>query len=87
MPAHTDDAPLETLFLPLLDGRVSWPEGALFLRAREGWPLHERDWPGLVCEQTFKPDAEALERAGLRVATDCAETYSLVLALPPRQRD
>lgn len=88
MPARTDDAPLETLFLPLLDGRISWPsDGALFLRARDGWPLHERNWPGLVCEQTFKPDADALQRAGLRVVADSSEKHSLVLMLPPRQRD
>lgn len=88
MPARTDDAPLETLFLPLLDGRLAWPEdGALFLRARDGWPLHERRWPGLVCEQTFKPDADALERVGIPVTADSADMHSLVLMLPPRQRD
>lgn len=88
MPARTDDAPLETLFLPLLDGRLPWPsDGALFMRARDGWPLHERDWPGLLCEQTFKTDADALERFGLRVVTEATGTYSLILLLPPRQRD
>jgi 16S RNA G1207 methylase RsmC len=86
------DPPLETLFLPLLDGPLAWPaRGALFLRARFGAPLQARAWPGLVCQQTFQPDAAALERANLRVLThdlDAAtERFPLVLLLPPRQRD
>lgn len=86
-----DDPPLETLFLPLLEGHFAWPEGgALFIRARAGAPLHARAWPGLVCQQTFQPDAAALERANLRVLTHdldtATETYPLVMVLPPRQR-
>src|ERR1044072_599877 len=86
------DPPLETLFLPLLDGLLAWPaRGALFVRARFGAPLQARVWPDLVCQQTFQPDAAALERANLRVLThdlDAArERYPLVLVLPPRQRD
>lgn len=88
----TADPPLETLFLPLLDGALAWPaRGALFARARFGAPLQARAWPGLVCQQTFQPDAAAFERANLRVLThdlDAAtERYPLVLLLPPRQRD
>lgn len=85
----SEDAPFETLFLPIIDGQVPWPaDGVLFLRARDGAVLHQRDWAGLVCEQTFKPDAEALRQAGclLRDEQDVRE-YSLVLVLPPRQRD
>ena len=60
----------------------------MFLRARDGWPLHERPLPGLVCEQSFKPEADALERAGVAVnVPGAAKTYELVLILPPRQRD
>ena len=86
------DRPLETLFLPLLEGHLAWPEGgALFLRARAGAPLRARSWPGLVCQQSFAPDAAALERLQLRVLTDdldaSTQTYPLVLVLPPRQRD
>ena len=86
------DRPLETLFLPLLEGHLAWPEGgALFLRARAGAPLRARSWPGLVCQQSFAPDAVALERLQLRVLTDdldaATQTYPLVLVLPPRQRD
>ena len=89
---RSEDPPLETLFLPLLDGHLAWPDrGALFLRARAGAPLHARAWPGLVCQQTFQPDAAALERSNLRFLThdlDAAkESYPLVMVLPPRQRD
>lgn len=87
---QTDDA-LETLFLPFADGRMAWPaDGALFLRARDGWPLHQRPLPGLICEQTFKPDADALQRSGCAVQhPDITSTkaFPLVLILPPRQRD
>ncbi len=86
------DRPLETLLLPLLDGHLAWPQGgALFLRARAGAPLLARPWPGLVCQQSFAPDAAALERLQLRVLADdqdsAAQRYPLVLVLPPRQRD
>jgi 16S rRNA (guanine1207-N2)-methyltransferase len=89
---RSEDPPLETLFLPLVDGQLAWPDGGvLFMRARAGAPLLARGWPGLLCQQTFQPDAAALERANLRVLTrelDAATgTYPLVLLLPPRQRD
>ena len=90
MAAAQPDPALETLLLPFVGGQLPWPEagGALFLRARDGWPLHQRPLPGLVCEQSFRPDAEALQRAGVAMveAGDTA-TYPLVLVLPPRQRD
>ena len=56
--------------------------------ARDGWPLHRQPLPGLVCEQTFKPAYDALQRSGLTVREggDGAR-YPLVLVLPPRQRD
>ena len=83
-----EDAALETLFLPFVEERLPWPaEGVLFLRARDGWPLHEKPLPGLVCEQTFKPDADALQRAGFTVNPPVAAKYPLVLLLPPRQRE
>lgn len=87
---HSDPA-LETLLWPFVEGRLQWPAGgALFLRARDGWPLRQRSWPGLVCEQTFKPDADALARAGFEVRSDDQDRtrkFPLVLLLPPRQRD
>lgn len=76
--------------LPFERGLLPWPEvgGALFLRARDGWPLHQRPLPGLVCEQSFKPHADALAQAGLElVAPEDTTRYPLVLVLPPRQRE
>jgi 16S rRNA (guanine1207-N2)-methyltransferase len=84
------DPALETLFWLFIEGRLAWPqEGALFLRARDGRALRERRWPGLVCEQTFKPDADALRCAGFDVnnAAHAHRKFPLVLLLPPRQRD
>jgi 16S rRNA (guanine1207-N2)-methyltransferase len=84
------DSALETLLLPLIDGPLLWPDegGALFLRARDGWPLHQRAFPGLVCEQSFKPEADVLMRSGVALAAaDGDARYPLVLLLPPRQRE
>src|ERR1044072_6773152 len=92
MRADLRDDPLETLFLPLLEGHLAWPDGgALFLRARAGTPFDARAWPGLICQQTFQPDVAALERANVRVLTHdldtATESFPLVMLLPPRQRD
>jgi 16S rRNA (guanine1207-N2)-methyltransferase len=86
-----EDPALETLLLPFIDDRLKWSEsGALFLRARDGWPLRARPLPGLICEQSYKPDADALQRAGFEVTSGSAEhsqrKFPLVLVLPPRQR-
>ena len=85
---HGDPA-LETLLLPFVTGALAWPQagGALFLRARDGWPLHQRPLSGLVCEQSFKPEADALQRSGITLVEDNSTTYPLVLLLPPRQRE
>lgn len=89
--ARTEDAALETLLLPFASGRLHWPDaGVLFLRARCGRPMQQQPLPGLVCEQSFRPDAAALERAGFNVRAGEAESqehFPLVLALTPRQRD
>jgi 16S rRNA (guanine1207-N2)-methyltransferase len=88
--ASTPDAVLDALFLPLSDGslRLCGDARVLFLRARDGFRLREvatRTW---LCEQSFKPFADALERSGLKVgeASD-DDRFDLVLVLPPRQRD
>lgn len=87
------DPALDALFLPLEHRQIPWPDdGALFLRARPGVPTTGGRWPGLVCEQSFKPLHEALQRAGLDVLPgddgDVAlPRKPLVLVLPPRQRD
>ena len=75
--------PFDTLELALpTDGRV------LFLRARADLRLRERVQPGWLCEQSFLPFADELVRNGLRVGEPAVgERYSLVLLLPPRQRD
>lgn len=91
--ADTDDAPLEVLLLPFVQGVLAWPAGGrvLFLRARDGWALRRFDVSALICEQGFKPFSDALQRAGLQVReepeADDGERFDLVLVLPPRQRD
>lgn len=87
-----EDAPLETVFLPLLTEQIAWPGGdVLFLRARAGGSVPSQARQRLLCEQTFKPHADALLHAGYRLATpeqaQARGAYALVLALPPRQRD
>lgn len=87
-----DDA-LGTLFQPFTDGLLDWPHegGVLFLRARSGLDLRESSHPGLICEQEFKPAADALARAGLMTceidSLDPSRRFALVLVLPPRQRE
>lgn len=41
----------------------------------------------LVCEQSFKPFADALMRNGFPPSEPTEESFPLVLVLPPRQRD
>lgn len=91
MTADRNDPVLDTLLLPFATGQLTWPEaaGALFLRARAGAILRRIARPGLVCEQSYKPAADALARDGwsLRAATEAADPrHALVLVLPPRQR-
>lgn len=91
------DHALQALMLPFEQRLLDWPgEGpVLFLRARDGFALHRQRLPGLICEQSFRPEAERLERSGLRVrdAADVAGMededggHRLVLLLPPRQRE
>lgn len=89
--ADRGDPALETLLLPFTEGRLAWPAAgasAMFLRARDGFPLRQQPLPGLVCEQSFKPEADALAQAGFAVNVENAQkTFDLVLILPPRQRD
>ena len=98
MPIDTpQDIVLETLLLPIAEQRVPWPDDVagghtvLFLRARDGEGLRAAPRPGLLCEQSFKPDADALQQAGyaLRDSASVGDVavYPLVMLLPPRQRD
>jgi 16S rRNA (guanine1207-N2)-methyltransferase len=89
-PAAAPDAALEALFVPFETGALVPPADgrALVLRARDGFRLREMAKPGWLCEQSFKPFADALQRSGLALADPAsAERYPLVLLLPPRQRD
>ena len=87
--ASDADPALQALWLPFVDGALAWPGRALFLGARDGWPLHQRPWPGLACVQAFRPAFDALQRSGLDVAPAPAPDarWPLVLLLPPRQRE
>ncbi|GLQ46620.1 16S rRNA methyltransferase [Dyella lipolytica] len=88
--ASTPDAVLDALFLPFSDGSLRLPgDGSvLFLRARDGYRLRELAQPGWLCEQSFKPFADALMRDGFTVGEATSEArFALVLALPPRQRE
>ena len=98
MSAPHGDPALEALMLPFDEGALAWPDdgtpadhvpagNVLFLRARDGWPLRRHAQPGLVCEQSFKPAADALQRSGYEVRPADDAAYPLVLLLPPRQRD
>jgi len=86
------DDVLDTLLLPLLNRQLQWPNEVLFLRARCNAALTQFKRDGLVCEQSFKPEADALERAGFDVSAEllndqASKKFSLILILPPRQRD
>ncbi len=93
-----DDPALATLLLPFADGELSWPDRgrSLFLRARYGAPLEEgvpdEARARLLCRQSFRPDALALQRAGFVVEAEPpddgseAGAYDLILLLAPRQR-
>ncbi|WP_202839665.1 methyltransferase [Luteimonas saliphila] len=82
------DPALDALLLPFASDQLDWPEaGALFLRAREGAALHAHAPRSLVCEQSFRPEHEALQRAGFDARVDGDGAYARVLVLPPRQRE
>lgn len=88
-PSTVDDPALGTLLLPFADGALQWPASnrVLFLRARAG-PGLPASASGWVCEQGFRPYADALERAGLHAVASAGEdAFDLVLVLPPRQRE
>lgn len=83
------DPALDTLFLPMSSGALDWPApgGTLFLRARAGVALNAARRHKPVCEQSFRPWAEALERDGLAVSEANSGRFERVLVLAPRQRD
>lgn len=89
------DEVVATLFSPFATAHLAWPQDGevLFLRARPGAADAARQEclrPGLYCSQTFKPYADALQRAGARclAAGEWQQRrWSLVLLLLPRCRD
>jgi 16S rRNA (guanine1207-N2)-methyltransferase len=84
------DAALAALFVPFEMRELALPADGkvLFLRARAGVRLREMARSGWLCEQSFLPFADELGRNGLRVGEPAAgEKFSLILLLPPRQRD
>lgn len=90
-PFETGDPALSTLLVPFATGQLSWPAAGstLFLRARTSAFLREIAPSALLCEQSYKPAADALTRDGwaLRPNQDTSSArHSLVLVLPPRQR-
>jgi 16S rRNA (guanine1207-N2)-methyltransferase len=88
--APVSDAVLDALFHPLAEQRVRVAADAqvLFLRARDGYRLREWARGGWLCEQSFKPFADALARSGMVVGeAPPSSRHALVLVLPPRQRD
>lgn len=91
MSTGRQDPALDALLLPFAAGYLQWSSGgALFLRARAGAVSMPLPRDGLVCEQSFRPAADALRRDGFQVreGSEHDDTrYPLVLLLPPRQRD
>ncbi|MBB6189067.1 class I SAM-dependent methyltransferase [Rhodanobacter sp. MP7CTX1] len=88
--AAAPDSALAALFVPFESAELRLPSDGrvLFLRARAGVRLREVAQPGWLCEQSFMPFADELGRNGFRVGKPGAdELFSLVLVLPPRQRD
>lgn len=83
------DPALDTLFLPLESGEVDLPTGArcLFLRARAGRSLSSLSEFDLLCEQSFAPDRDALQKVGLSVEAETqSDGFDAVFVLPGRQR-
>lgn len=84
---HRNPAALETLMLPFQEGVLDLGREVLFLGAKAGvcLPADAREW---ICEQGFRPDADALQRAGLTSSPKVADgSHARVLLLLPRQRD
>ena len=87
-----DPAVYETLMLALDEGHVPLPdEGAiLFLRAEVSPFLARLPKDRMICQNSFKPDHDALKAAGFTLLSPEDETLPaapLTLILPPRQKD
>lgn len=88
--AAPSDAALDALFVPFESGELRLPVNGrvLFLRARAGVRLREMASKGWLCQQSFMPFADELDRNGFSVGEpDDGEKFPLVVVLPPRQRE
>lgn len=86
----SSDLPLDALAHALQSGALADASGdALFLRARAGLALRALQKMTLRCEQSFRPDFDALDREGYGAEPQLALAAQspLVLALPPRQKE
>lgn len=84
------DPALDALRLALSEPALATAEGGrtLFLRARADGALRAMIDGHWTCQQSLKPLADALGRAGLTVVQTLPQTrFERVLALPPRQRE
>ena len=85
------DPALDTLLMVPGSDALAWPApgGTLFLGARSGPALNAARRHRPVCEQGFKPFADALERDGFALADADADArrFALVMLLAPRQRE
>lgn len=83
-----DDAPLRALFWALTEAAVDTEAGpVLFLGARPGEWMSQCT-SGWICEQTFRPFADALQRRGIDVVPRVETVdFATTLILPPRSRD
>lgn len=82
-----NNAAFNALWHPFLTGALAWNEPGLFLRARSGAIPQAIKTDQLDCRQSFQPFADDLVHAGWRVVDSIQKTYSMVLLLPPPQRD
>jgi len=87
-----DTAVSDTLALALATGAVNIPEtgNILFLRAAQIPLLNDLPADRTICHNTFKPDYDALEKAGhtlLAPSLTDLPPAALTIILPPRQRD
>ncbi|MCX7513874.1 class I SAM-dependent methyltransferase [Frateuria hangzhouensis] len=88
--ATAPEAQLDALFLPFTIGELKLPEDArvLFLRARGGSRLRALAGSDVLCQQSFRPFADQLQRDGAALGEPSDDDrFGAVLVLPPRQRD
>jgi 16S rRNA (guanine1207-N2)-methyltransferase len=72
---------LRALIHPFEAGILRMPDRCFFLRAQAGTIFDERWRKALLCEQSFKPDFDALSRARFDVVTKVSGHYELGLCL------